>query len=208
MLDVGGRLVYSTCSLNPVEDEAVLHRLLKETGDCVEIVDSSHLVPGLKYASGINTWKVAGKEKDVLYNNFSEVPEKYHTQIRPYMFAPPEGVDNAKYHLDRCMRVLPHQQDTGGFFVAVLLKKKLCPWESKKSYEEFCAKLDKDYAEDNANGEKNERKAEPQKKKPRYQGYREDPFIYFEENDSAFEEVKEYFKLSDVSTIILIHRCY
>ena len=28
------------------------------------------------------------------------------------------------------MRILPHHQDTGGFFVAVLQKKKLCPWES------------------------------------------------------------------------------
>ena len=112
-MEVGGRLVYSTCSLNPVEDEGVLHRLLQETGDSVEIIDASHLVPGLKYASGINKWKVAGKDKDTLYDNFSQVPEKYHTQIRPHMFAPSEGVDNSKFHLDRCMRVLPHQQDTG-----------------------------------------------------------------------------------------------
>lgn len=30
LLAVGGRLVYSTCSLNPLEDEAVMHRILVE----------------------------------------------------------------------------------------------------------------------------------------------------------------------------------
>ena len=30
MLQVGGRLVYSTCSFNPIEDEAVLSSLLQE----------------------------------------------------------------------------------------------------------------------------------------------------------------------------------
>ena len=190
-------MVYSTCSLNPVEDEAVLHRLLTETGDSVEIIDASHLVPGLKFSRGINKWKIAGKEKDMIYEEFCEVPERFQTFIRPYMFSPKEGIDNEKFHLDRSMRILPHQQDTGGFFVAVLHKKSLCPWESKQDPKEFSTKNGQD--ESNTNGDSH--KKEPPKKKPRYQGYREDPFMYFEEKDPAFEEVKEYFNLSDVSKI-------
>ena len=31
------------------------------------------------------------------------------------------------------MRVLPHHQDTGGFFIAVLEKKSLLPWEDPKT---------------------------------------------------------------------------
>lgn len=53
LLEVGGRLVYSTCSLNPVENEAVLHRLLKDSEGALELVDIAHLVPGLKYVPGI-----------------------------------------------------------------------------------------------------------------------------------------------------------
>merc|ERR550519_2435310 len=45
LLAVGGRLVYSTCSLNPVEDEAVLHRILKETGASAHLVDIKDKVP-------------------------------------------------------------------------------------------------------------------------------------------------------------------
>lgn len=40
-------MVYSTCSLNPIENEAVLHRLLVETEDSVQLVDGRDLVPGL-----------------------------------------------------------------------------------------------------------------------------------------------------------------
>merc|ERR1712088_1259041 len=134
---------------------------------------------------------MAGKEKNVIYNEFSEVPEKYHNFIRPHMFSPQEGVD-AKFHLDRCMRVLPHQQDTGGFFVAVLSKKSLCPWESKREQDNSNPQ-----AENNHRNSNNRNSNGPPNKKPRYQGFREDPFIYFEEDDSSFEEVKKYFQLSD-----------
>jgi len=116
------------------------------------------------------------------------------------MLPPSEGVDNNKYHLDRCMRILPHQQDTGGFFVAVLHKKTLCPWESKKEWEESCDK--------NGTNGKAENHDPPAKKKPRYQGYKEDPFMYFEENEAAFSEVKEYFQLSDdLQASMFLTRC-
>lgn len=55
LLAVGGRLVYSTCSLNPIENEAVIHRLLSETDHALQLVDVSHLLPGLKYSPGNNT---------------------------------------------------------------------------------------------------------------------------------------------------------
>ena len=40
-------------------------------------------------------------------------------RLTPSMF-PPDGV--AALHLERCLRLLPHHADTGGFFVAVLMK--------------------------------------------------------------------------------------
>lgn len=55
LLTVGGRLVYSTCSLNPIENEAVIHRLLKETDGSLQLVDVSASLPGLKYTPGTNS---------------------------------------------------------------------------------------------------------------------------------------------------------
>lgn len=90
MLEVGGRLVYSTCSLNPIENEAVLQRIIADSKGALEIVDASHLVPGLKYKPGMTEWKLASKEVDEIYSSFDEVPEKYHTIIRPNMFPMPK----------------------------------------------------------------------------------------------------------------------
>jgi len=39
LLNVGGRLVYSTCSFNPVENEAVVQRMMTEAqGDFTNIL--------------------------------------------------------------------------------------------------------------------------------------------------------------------------
>ena len=90
-------MVYSTCSLNPLEDEAVLARILSETGDSVEILDSSDRVKGLKFKKGLSKWKVADRN-GVLYGKWDEVPKEHWSMIRPYMFAP-EGSE--KLNLDR-----------------------------------------------------------------------------------------------------------
>lgn len=122
LLEVGGRLVYSTCSMNPVEDEAVLATVLLQDGfaNRVKLVDISDQLPGLKYLQGRKTWKVMTRAGE-FYESFSDVPEKVQSFIRPHAF-PPKAEDADALHLERCIRILPHMQNTGGFFVAVLEK--------------------------------------------------------------------------------------
>ena len=131
MLKKGGLCVYSTCSLNPIEDEAVISSVVNELGGSVSIVDCSQKYPELKRSKGMKTWKVySSKEKDqkpedanessVLfteYENYDQVPEDLRKQIRETMF--PVNVPDT---IQNCMRFIPHQNDTGGFFVALLRK--------------------------------------------------------------------------------------
>lgn len=58
MLKVGGRLVYSTCSMNPIEDEAVVAQLIRESEGTLRLVDTHPLLPKLRGLRGVSTWKV------------------------------------------------------------------------------------------------------------------------------------------------------
>jgi 16S rRNA C967 or C1407 C5-methylase (RsmB/RsmF family) len=58
LLKVGGLMAYSTCSLNPIEDESVLAQLLRTFKGCLELVDLSDKMPELKRTPGISNWKV------------------------------------------------------------------------------------------------------------------------------------------------------
>ena len=203
---VGGLLVYSTCSLNPIENEAVVAAILQASPGSVELLEAKHTVPGLKARPGLNHWHVfddgekAGSRKDRKrrekqarkdkaqaereaaaagaaaeggngesaaagasaegaaaasnatmeddeadevdevevaaaahpnpliaaclradlrhYPTFGDVPASAQKgRIRPSMFPPATNLG-----LEKCMRLMPHDQNTGGFFVALLRK--------------------------------------------------------------------------------------
>ena len=125
MLKVGGRVVYSTCSMNPVEDEAVLAHAIDRCGgqDIVQILDTSKLLPGLDRYPGLRSWKVMDKVGRV-WHSYREVEDHRARhgdeglgRLAESMFAPKDNLP-----LGRCMRVYPFQQDTGAFFIAILEK--------------------------------------------------------------------------------------
>jgi multisite-specific tRNA:(cytosine-C5)-methyltransferase len=128
MLKVGGKVVYSTCSMHAVENEAVIASAIDRCGGLakVEIVDSSSMLPGLKRSPGLKTWKVMDKAgrmwdswesvmKHRDQHGVESLGKLAHTMFSDYM--------DEELPLERCMRVYPHQQDTGGFFITVLQKK-------------------------------------------------------------------------------------
>lgn len=108
---------------------------------------------------------------------------------------PPEKTDAIKYSLEKCMRILPHFQNTGGFFVAVFTKIHHLPWERqlkpKQNQMNDGEKDEADIKNTTANG------GQPQRKKRRIFGYREDPFIFpfKEEENHEWQQIKLFYDI-------------
>ncbi|XP_062099920.1 uncharacterized protein LOC133805778 [Humulus lupulus] len=183
LLKVGGRMVYSTCSMNPVENEAVVSEILRKCEESVELLDVSNELPQLVRRPGLKKWKV--RDKGVLLASYKDV-SKYRTDaIVPSMF--PSGssyrdaIENdnpgmepdkedenggngncedslrstedsstaddldeevSNFPLERCIRILPHDQNTGAFFIAVFHKHSSLPvavQEKPNSQKEKCS---------------------------------------------------------------------
>lgn len=56
-----------------------------------------------------------------LYKTYDDVPSHLRKKIRKSVF-PPTAEENEWMHLEKCLRCVPHDEDTGGFFVATLRK--------------------------------------------------------------------------------------
>ena len=130
MLKPGGRVVYSTCSMNPVENEAVVASAIKEFGGMskVRLIDCSEYLPELQRRPGLLSWKVMDKGGN-MWDSWREVEQQKQIdesegieKLVRNMFPPPVGGSDKSIPLERCMRVYPLDQDTGGFFIAVIEK--------------------------------------------------------------------------------------
>lgn len=137
---------------------------------------------------------LSDKECTEFYESFDEVPSSYHTIIRPQMF-PPTKKDASTYSLDKCLRILPHFQNTGGFFVAVLTKNNTLPWQRKPIQE---MKSSDSHNNANASNVEEERITwGPQRKKSRIYGFKEDPFVFFTEEEAVWKDIKAFFSIDD-----------
>ena len=160
LLNVGGYMVYSTCSFNPVENEAVVAELIKRCGGALEIVDASDRIPELLRRPGISTWNVMTMVEGnvVEYPKYedsqaSTVPIGLKRKFAKSMWPPAQSlarmghlgkrIKSTAIPLQHCMRLVPHLQDMGGFF-AVLLKK-VAPIPGPQAKESTAEKVDRAY---------------------------------------------------------------
>ena len=138
LLVQGGRLVYSTCSLNPIENEAVVAEALRQWKGKVSVSDCSADMPHLVVRPGMTSWKVMGKDR-----KWKTEPEKGV----PVTCFPKEDVVNLG--IERCMRVYPHDQDTGGFFIAVFEKAPIdLSYDTRHSKKRVSSEVDTDTISD------------------------------------------------------------
>lgn len=86
---MGGTLCYSTCSLNVIEDEAVVAQVLRFFGDSIEIADCTHVNEAVRRTPGLTHWDV-GCQNGKFYKTYeecmSDVDEDYRRRIRKSFF--------------------------------------------------------------------------------------------------------------------------
>ena len=143
LVKVGGFVLYSTCSLNPVEDEAVISAVMQVESEKSTVTNNGKdetkkfkllewpktLLPSFIRRPGISDWKVgfydSNKAEEGMddYGVITFCADKSDAKefgTTSETLWPPESHIGTELHLDRCVRILPQENDTGGFFLALI----------------------------------------------------------------------------------------
>ncbi|GAB64383.1 NOL1/NOP2/sun family methyltransferase [Plasmodium cynomolgi strain B] len=152
----GGNIVYSTCSLNPIENEAVICEIFNsiENRNCLKLINfGNELIDKLNFKPGLTEWKVMMDDQwfdtyeqycNYLQNKEHGKYKKIYDKIQLGMFPPEEEFMN-EINLKYVKRFFPHHYNAGGFFIAVIKKCGKLQWkeEKKKKKKKIYTKLKK-----------------------------------------------------------------
>lgn len=105
----GGKIVYSTCSLDPIENEAVIAEILRNF-DYISVIPTSKLIPKIPSKKGFVEWPNLNDKGDVCEN----------IEMEQSMLSPVDK--EIKNQLTNCLRIWNDDVDAGGFFIAALHK--------------------------------------------------------------------------------------
>jgi 16S rRNA C967 or C1407 C5-methylase (RsmB/RsmF family) len=144
LVTVGGVVCYSTCSMNPIEDEAVVSAALTRTygadGATYELLAwPKGLLPGFIRRPGVNEWRVAFYDQDGANSEHEESDDDFGSlsffdnydsalaagvsgDMSPTFWS--NAVVNKNLCLNRCMRLLPQDNNSGGFFLGLIKRLK------------------------------------------------------------------------------------
>ena len=104
-----GRVVYSTCSLDPVENEAVVAEVFRKDPS-LRLISAHDLIPNLVASKGMKKWSLLSDECSIVQDNQAQAS-----------FLPPSETEIIDA-LPLCMRVWNDESKAGGFFLAVIEK--------------------------------------------------------------------------------------
>eukprot|EP00866_Antonospora_locustae_P000735 jgi/Antlo1/735/372 len=141
LLKADGLIVYSTCSLSPIENEAVVQKFCAENSfeivDCSRIFNievrswSNKCMSPNENRSGPsvlpeNMYRITDDESVTAFCNRRVVFREGLTHWNPFVERTEHTADLFPQDckaLKHCLRVMPHDQDTGGFFITVLRRR-------------------------------------------------------------------------------------
>ena len=121
LLVPGGHMVYSTCSIDPVENEAVVAEILRR---CPHLELVPMTIDGVVLHPGLTRWPLLDENGvPVDADNAESLPFFDTSHLDPSSRLTQEACDESLENaileqLPRCLRLWHDDNDTGGFFVA------------------------------------------------------------------------------------------
>ena len=135
-----GYIIYSTCAINPLENEAVVCYIMEKYKDEIEIISCGKKLRemGVKFREGLIKWKVCvGLDENNKYiweEKYENAKGKKSGMIKESMFNEIYTYKNNHpgplfsftdpLNLRNCIRIYSHDNDSDCFFIAVIHKKK------------------------------------------------------------------------------------